>query len=100
MRLAVHDEAGDVLIELSGIAGRHLQVLKVLAELRDGLLDGIVPPIAPPAELAVRSGADGMKIRLRSGDRAPIPADAIYGLLRRLLVGHPTATSMPQAPSP
>jgi len=96
MRLAVHDEAGGVLIELDGIAGRHYQVLKVLAELRDGVLDGFTRP----TELAVRSGSDAMKIRLRGNECEPIAADAIYGLLRRLLVRPVASTSLADAPSP
>jgi len=95
MRLAVRDEAGEVLIELTDLAGRQQQVLGVLAQLRDGALERVDPALARPATLAVRAGADAMRIRLRGHDAAGIPAEAIYSLLRRLLVER-----LPQAPTP
>jgi hypothetical protein len=96
MRLSVRTDAGEVQIEVSGLAGRQQQLLRALATLRDGLPAAGDQPQMPPANLAVavRAGSDAMKIRIRPAGDVPFQADAIYSWLRRTLI-EPTA--VPQA---
>ncbi|HUN93775.1 MAG TPA: hypothetical protein VMU33_17135 [Burkholderiaceae bacterium] len=91
MRLAVRVQSGEVLIELTGVAGRQQRVLNLLAELRDGLPAMGAHPACPPASLALRTGGNAMTIRVSSHGAEPIRAEAIYGWLRRALVADSAA---------
>ena len=95
MRLSVRNDAGEVQIEVSGLAGRQQQLLLALAKLRDGLPAAGDQPQMPPASLAlaVRAGSDAtMRIRIRPLGDVPFQADAVYSWLRRVLIEHPAVS--------
>lgn len=91
MMLRVREEGDELLIELTGVAGRQQRVLQALTECRQ-MWTGI-DGAASPADVSVRAGASNMHIRLRSRPGLSFEAAAIYRCLRSALIEQPAATA-------
>jgi hypothetical protein len=86
MRMKVTERGDEVLIELSGVAGRHQEIL---AALTDGRIAPHLQPgeaMSAPADVSVRAGADEMHIRLRRGASNRLQAMTVYHFLRHELI--------------
>jgi len=86
MRMQVSELGDEVLIELSGVAGRHQRILQVLT-------DGHIAHGAEPGatelratDVSVRAGADEMHIRLKGRAGHHFEALSIYHYLRHVLI--------------
>jgi hypothetical protein len=86
MRMKVSEQGDEVLIELSGVAGRHQRILEALTDGR--IAPHLMPgeSIAVPSDVSVRAGADDMQIRLRRGASNRLQALTVYHFLRHELI--------------
>jgi hypothetical protein len=85
MRLRVRELGDEVHVEVDGVAGRQQRVLAALNECQR-LAGGSAATPVPPGDVAIRSGADRMRIRLKGRDGLNFEAEAIYRCLREALV--------------
>jgi hypothetical protein len=85
MMMRVRERGDELLIELSGLAGRQQRVLQALTECQRVCADteGGSPSAA---DVSVRAGSDAMRIRMRSGHGHRFEASRIYQCLRRVLI--------------
>ena len=94
MQMRVREQGEEVLIELTGVAGRQQRVLQALNECQRaacGCTDedqGITR-----AEINVRAGANDMRIRLKGKNGLRFEAEAIYRCLRHALIERPQTPS-------
>lgn len=86
MRMQVSEHDNEVFIELSGVAGRHQEILQALT-------DGHIAMSADPgeatlsaADVSVRAGADEMHIRLKGRSGHHFEALCVYHYLRHVLI--------------
>lgn len=92
MMLRVRERGDELLIELTGVAGRQQRVLQALSECQRGGIEG---GPASPAQVSVRAGANDMRIRLRSSDAFRFEATRIYYCLRQALIERSSAPGSP-----
>lgn len=76
MRVKVHSSGDGLLIEVTGVAGRQMDVLRALHACR-----------GRATVVSVRAGADAMRIHLREADGRPLEAARLYEGLRESLRG-------------
>jgi hypothetical protein len=91
MMLRVREQGDELLIELTGVAGRQQRVLQALTECRQ--MRTAIDGVASPADVSVRAGASNMRIRLRSPSGPRLEAAAIYRCLRSALVEQPAVNA-------
>jgi hypothetical protein len=85
MRLRVRELGDEVHVEVDGVAGRQQRVLAALNECQR-LAGGSAATPVPPGDVAIRAGADRMRIRLKGRDGLNFEAEAIYRCLREALI--------------
>ncbi len=86
MMLRVRERGDELLIEVTGVAGRQQRVLQALSECQRVGADG---EPAAPGQVSVRAGANDMRIRLRSNGAFRFEATRIYSCLREALIERP-----------
>ena len=85
MLMRVSESGDEVLIELTGVAGRQQRVLQALnacQRLASSADQGLA---GSPAQVSVRAGANDMRIRLKGLNGVRFEAAAIYRCLRHAL---------------
>ncbi|MCS7100411.1 MAG: hypothetical protein NZL99_01800 [Burkholderiaceae bacterium] len=85
MLMRVREHGDEVLIELTGVAGRQQQVLLALNECQRAACAGDGAPSLAGADIQVRASASDMRIRLRGRAGQRFEAAAIYRCLRYAL---------------
>jgi hypothetical protein len=86
MLMRVRERGDQVLIELTGIAGRQQSVLRALSQCREG--SGRDAAISA-ANVSVRSSTNDMRISLQSQAGLPVETTRIYQCLREALFADP-----------
>jgi len=89
MLMRVREQGEEVLIELSGIAGRQQRVLQALNECQRSACGCSDDQGITRAEINVRASANDMRIRLKGKDGLRFEATAIYRCLRHALIERP-----------
>jgi hypothetical protein len=89
MLMQVRNQGDEVVIELNGIAGRQQQVLLALTECQRHACAGHEDQPLQPSDVAVRAGANDMRIRLKGRAGLNFEATAIYRCLRHALIEAP-----------
>jgi hypothetical protein len=84
MQMRVRESGDNLLIELTGIAGRQQSVLRALSACREQTADD---PALATAEVSVRSSSNDMRIRLRPQPGLRVEPTTIYRCLRSALMG-------------
>jgi hypothetical protein len=84
MLMRVRESGDNILIELTGIAGRQQSVLRALSACREQTADD---PALATAEVSVRSSSNDMRIRLRPQPGLRVEPTTIYRCLRPALMG-------------
>ncbi len=87
MLMRVRERGDEVLVELTGVAGRQQRVLKALNECRRSA--GCADRPLDLADISVRAGSNDMHIRLKGRDGVRFEAMAIYRCLRQALIERP-----------
>lgn len=95
MQMRVREQGDEVLIELTGIAGRQQRVLQALNECQRTACGCKEDALLGRAEINVRAGANDMRIRVKGRDGLRFEAAAIYRCLRHALVERPQTTAAP-----
>jgi hypothetical protein len=95
MQMRVREQGDEVLIELTGIAGRQQRVLQALTECQRNACGCRQDALRGRAEINVRSGANDMRIRVKGHDGLRFEAAAIYRCLRHALVEQPQEPAVP-----
>lgn len=85
MLMRVSERGDEVLIELTGVAGRQQRVLQALSECQRAAAGDRALPGDSRSHVSVRAGANDMRIRLITGDGIRFEATAIYRCLRQAL---------------
>jgi hypothetical protein len=85
MRLRVRELGDEVHVEVDGVAGRQQRVLAALNECQR-LAGGAQASPAALGDVAIRAGADRMRIRLKGREGLSFEAATIYRCLRQALV--------------
>lgn len=96
MLMRVREHGDDVLVELTGVAGRQQRVLQALYECRRTVCR-VAADDGSASQVSVRSGANDMHIRLKAGNGARFEANAIYRCLRHALFEARTPAPLGQA---
>ncbi|MCU0950353.1 MAG: hypothetical protein MUC68_04665 [Burkholderiaceae bacterium] len=89
MLMRVRESGDRIVIELSGVAGRHESVLRALSACRQG---STRDEAVAAADVSVRAGANDMRICLQARDGLPMAPDLIYRSLRQALFADPART--------
>jgi hypothetical protein len=84
MLMRVREHGDEVLVELTGVAGRQHRVLQALNECQRTVCTGVSSDRSA-SQVSVRSGANDMHIRLKAGNGTRFEASAIYRCLRHAL---------------
>jgi hypothetical protein len=90
MLMRVRESGDNILIELTGIAGRQQSVLRALSACREQTADD---PALATAEVSVRSSSNDMRIRLRPQPGLRVEPTTIYRCLRSALMGETPSAS-------
>lgn len=88
MLMRVRESGDRILIELTGVAGRHQSVLQALSACREG---STRDEAMAAAEVSVRAGANDMRICLQSRHGQKVEPSVIYRCLREALFSHRAA---------
>lgn len=86
MLMRVRETGDSIVIELSGVAGRHESVLRALTACRQG---STRDEAMAAADVSVRAGANDMRIRLQARQGLPMEPGLIYRCLRQALFAEP-----------
>lgn len=98
MLMRVRERGDQVLIELTGVAGRQQSVLRALSACREG---SDRDEAISAANVSVRSSTNDMRISLQSRAGLPVETTRIYQCLRdALFAGHGAARPAALAVTP
>jgi hypothetical protein len=85
MLMRVSESGDEVLIELTGVAGRQQRVLRALNACQRFASSAEQSMAGAPAQVSVRAGTNDMRIRLKGSNGVRFEASAIYRCLRHAL---------------
>ncbi len=86
MYMRVLERGDEIQIELTGVAGRHEQVLQAVFACRQSVhgADGATLP-----QVSVKARANAMRISMRAAAGLRVEPDAVYRSLRHALFSSP-----------